>query len=356
MFNLDSAISEWRRKMISAGIKCPDVLDELESHLREDVEQRMRSGAMAKQAFREAVERVGAADNLNREFAKVRRPGARLSRNTLRAVWITTAVFVFAIETWTLLIYDITIPERIFGIVMVTLVAGFIGALPDLNRFLWRGVSGCAPRKAFAAVCNGAIAIWFGLLWLDLLHINILSMGIVASTVCWGVVAAAAMTIMVFVFGAEEEALDLWAPAAWRSLELAEGEAARFHHDFIGTEHVLLGLLGDENGKVRKVLEKLNVRCEVVRAEVEKIVGAGPQSRRKRTAAYTPRAHKAFQLAIREARAARAIHAEPEHVLLGLLDEGGGVAALVLNRLGVDAEKAREQIRKHAAGGTNDHE
>jgi ATP-dependent Clp protease ATP-binding subunit ClpC len=187
------------------------------------------------------------------------------------------------------------------------------------------------------------------------LHVDILPMGIVASTGCWGLVAAGAMTIMAFVFGAEQEALDLWAPAAWQSFELAGAEAARFHHDFIGTEHVLLGLLGEENGKVGKVLENLGVRRENVRAEIEKIVGVGPQSHTDRPARYTPRAKKAFQFAIREAKAARAVRAEPEHVLLGLLDGCGGVAALVLKQLGVDADKVREQIRKQAEG-TDHHE
>jgi hypothetical protein len=356
MFNLDRAIGEWRRKMISAGIKASDVLDELESHLLEDVEKRMRAGVTAERAFREAVERVGAAENLNREFAKVRRPASRFRHNSVRAVFLATGAFVLVVETWTLMIYDVTMPERIFGIGMVALIAGFIGALPDLNRFLLRGVRGAAPRKTIAVVCNCATLIWFCLLWLDLLHINTLSMGIVASAVCWGLVVAEVMTVMVFVFGAEEEALDLWAPAAWRSFELAGAEAARFHHGFIGTEHVLLGLLGDENGKVRRVLENLGVRRETVRAEIEKIVGLGPQSHTNPPATYTPRAKKAFQFAIREAKAARVNRVEPEHVLLGLLDGCGGVAALVLNRMGVHVNKVREQIRKHTDEGATAHE
>jgi ATP-dependent Clp protease ATP-binding subunit ClpC len=119
---------------------------------------------------------------------------------------------------------------------------------------------------------------------------------------------------------------------------------------------VLLGLLGEQSGKVRRILETLGVHRESVRAEIEKSVGASPESHTSRPAVYTPRAQKAFQLAIREARIAHAIHAEPEHLLLGLLDEGDGLAAKVLNRLGVNAAKAREQIRKQTANGTDDHE
>lgn len=341
--------------MMAAGIKSPDVLDELESHLREDVERQEWAGVTAEQAFREAVQRVGAAENLNREFAKVRGSGSQIRHNTMRAVWITTAAFVFAILTWTLLIYDIMLPERVFGIALVTLIAGFIGALPDLNRLQLRGVRGWALRKAIAAACTYAVLAWMCLLWLSLLHIDILPMGIVAGTICWGFVAALSMTLMAFVFGVEQEARDLWDPAAWRSLELAGAEAARFHHDFIGTEHVLLGLLGDENGKVRKVLENCGVRREAVRAEIEKWVGTGPKMYANRPPAYTPRAKKAFEFAIREAKAARANRAEPEHVLLGLLGGCGGVAAEILTRMGVDAKKVREQIRKQIEG-VNDHE
>src|SRR6185437_8291777 len=115
MFNLERSIAEWRREMISAGIKSRDVLDELESHVREDVEQRMRAGATVDRAFREAVQRVGAAENLNREFAKVRRD-PRLSHRAMRALCLVVATFVFVVETWTLLMYDISVRGRIFGV------------------------------------------------------------------------------------------------------------------------------------------------------------------------------------------------------------------------------------------------
>jgi Clp amino terminal domain, pathogenicity island component len=345
MFNLDHAITEWRRKMISAGIKSSAVLDELENHLREDVEQQMRSGTAGEQAFRAAVQRVGAAENLNREFAKVSCPAARLSHNTLRACCFVVAAFVFAVETWTLLIYDVTIPERVFGLGMVALIARFIGALPDLNRLLWPGLRGWALRKTITTVCNCIAVGWVGLLFLSLGHIDPLRLGIVASTVCWGLIAAATMTVVVFICGTEPEALNLWTPAVWQSFELAGAEAIRFHHDFIGTEHVLLGLMGEENGTVPKILENLGVRRDTVRAEIEKIIATGPQSSTTRPVVYTPRAKKSFQIAIREAKAARAVRAETEHILLGLVCEGGGFAAQVLKKLGVNATKVREQLR-----------
>ena len=347
MFNLDLAIAEWRRKMISAGIKSRDVLDELESHLREDVEQQMRSGRTAEEAFRTAVQHVGAAENLIHEFAKVTRPAARLSHNTLRACCLATAAFVFAVETWTLLIYDITISGRIFGIGVVALIACMIGALPDLRLRLWPGVRGWARWRAINVLCSYAVLGWLCLLFLGSAHIDVLSLATVTNVVCWGLVALASMTIFVFACGTDPEAWNLWTPAVQRSFELAGAEAARFHHDFIGTEHVLLGLMGEENGTVPKILENFGVRRETVRAEIEKIVGTGPQSQTNRPAVYTPRARRAFQLAIEEAKAARAIHAETEHVLLGLLREGGGVAAKVLEQLGVNAAKVREQLHSN---------
>src|SRR4051812_39162702 len=122
MFNLEPSIAEWRRQMAAAGIKSPTVLDELESHLREDVEHRMHSGASAETAFEHAVARIGAGGLLNGEFAKVRRSGARFNEHPVRIACLAVAAFVFAVETWTLLIYDVPILQRIFGIGLVALI------------------------------------------------------------------------------------------------------------------------------------------------------------------------------------------------------------------------------------------
>src|SRR6185312_2110228 len=175
MFKLDEAISEWRRQMSAAGIMSSDVLDELESHLREDVEHRMRSGATVERAFREALQRVGAAENLNVEFAKVRRPDARLSHNTMRICCLAVAAYVFVVETWTLLAFDISMRGRIFGIGVVAMIAGFIGFLPELKRLLWPGVRGRAAAKAIYTVCSYVSVAWVCLLFLGEGYIGILS-------------------------------------------------------------------------------------------------------------------------------------------------------------------------------------
>jgi ATP-dependent Clp protease ATP-binding subunit ClpC len=158
---------------------------------------------------------------------------------------------------------------------------------------------------------------------------------------------AAAATAVVLAHGTDPEVVNPWTPAVWQSFELASAEAVRFRHDFIGTEHVLLGLMSEENGRVSRILKNFGVQRETVRAEIEKIVGTGPQSRAAHPPAYTPRAQKAFQIAIREAKAARAIRAETEHVLIGLLCQGGGVAAIVLEKFGVNAAKVREQLQSN---------
>jgi Clp amino terminal domain, pathogenicity island component len=234
MFNLEQAIAEWRRQMMAAGITGPESLDELEGHLRDDIEQRMRSGSSELDAFESAVQQIGQPTALESEFAKVRATKwPRLQR------------------------------------------------LKDaLLRFL--GVPLLSPN-AFTA---GALEI----------------------------------------------------------LELGGKEALGFHHDFIGTEHVLLGLLESKTGIVPVVLEKLGVDHKTVRSEIEKIVAIGPALRTGHLLPYTPRVKKALALAGKEARALKQTHIGAEHIFLGLLLEGGGVAALVLKSLGVNIRTAREQI------------
>jgi ClpA/ClpB-like protein len=346
MFNLDHAIADWRRKMTAAGIKSRDVLDELESHLRDDVEQQMRSGIGAERSFQEAVQRVGTAKNLNQEFAKVRRPGGRFSRRMLRSWCLAAAAFVFVVETWTLMISETTTAERILGMVIVSVIACYVGAVVDLNRLLGPGVRGWKFRHAIATVCNYGVVAWVCLLLLSLVLPIPLPSEIVFGILWWSLAGAAAMTVLILACDTDPEMLDLWSPGAWKSFELAENEAVHFHHDFIGTEHVLLGLLGEENGSVSAVLRKMGVRCETIRTEIEKIVGVGPQLQNDREPVCTPRAKKALQIAVQEAEAAGRNRVEPEHIFLGLLREGGGVAAKVLNGLGVNTATARAEMIK----------
>jgi hypothetical protein len=234
MFNLDQSIAEWRRQMMAGGIKTAEALDELENHLREDVEQQMRAGMDAEAAFEGAIQRIGQAGALSREFAKV---GKTRQRRNLKNILL-----------------------RLLGVPM---------AFSD----------------------------------------------------------------------------DLTASAR-ETLELGRMEALVFHHDFIGTEHVLLGLLNTETDIVPQVLKRMGISRELVRAEIGRIIGPGLQGGSAHALPYTPRVKKSLALASKEARGLKRHQIGAEHIFLGLLLEGGGVAALVLKGLGVSPDHARREILK----------
>src|SRR6185436_10867813 len=114
-------------------------------------------------------------------------------------------------------------------------------------------------------------------------------------------------------------------PTARESLELAREEASRFNHDFIGTEHVLLGLLQLEHDAVGNALKKMGVDQDAVRSEIKKLIGMGSARPAAASIPYTPRAQKAFRLAVEEAKALKHLQVRPVHLFLGLLREGSGV-------------------------------
>jgi Clp amino terminal domain, pathogenicity island component len=348
MFNLDQAIIEWRQQMAAGGIKSREVLAELESHLRDDVEQQMRDGVAADQAFRDAVQRIGAAEIVRGEFAKVSAPPAPFSMKLLRVCCAGMAVFIVLVETWTLLLFEMTPAERILGMMFVWLLAGYVGALPYLNRRLFPGVRGVALRNVLGAVCNYGGVLWISLALLSALNVIRLPDGLLFNLVGWSLLGAGTATVFVLAFGTDWDRLGLWSPAVMQCFEVASEEAIRFHHDFVGTEHVLLGLLDSDAGIVSKALGKMGVSRETVRAEIEKIVGSGPQlqSSTGHAPVCTPRANKALRLAMKEARILRRERVEAEHIFLGLLLEGSGVAARVLQGLGVSPDDARREILK----------
>jgi hypothetical protein len=239
MFNLEKEIGKWRQQMLAAGIAL-ELLNELESHVRDDVDIRVKAGEGLEQAFALSVQSMGQPSALQSEFAKNLQTLSLLKR--LKA----------AIARW----------------------LGFPVPI----------------SKSFTAGARSA-------------------------------------------------------------LELGAMEARGFDHDFIGTEHVLLGLLQTETGVVPNVLRRLGVDARRVRSEIEKIVGCGPSGHMVSTLPYTPRARKALELARREASNQSVVGAE--HIFLGLLREGSGVAAVVLKALGVDVRAARDEI--HRELGTGNH-
>jgi ClpA/ClpB-like protein len=233
MFNLDQAISKWRAQMLAAGVKALDVLDELEGHLREDIEEQIQSGSTAEQAFEMAVRRIGNPGVIFSEFAKV--SGGK----------------------WALL-----------------------GKLKAV--FLWPSVP----------------------------------------------------------------SLSTFTPSARQTLDLARIVAPRLHHNFIGTEHVLLGMLALEDGVLTNLLKRIGLDRDDLRNHVENRIGDFPTSTTPSHLPYTPRVKKALSLAAREAKACHSQTVGPEHIFLGLLLEGDGIAGRVLKNLGVTAETTRAQIPK----------
>src|SRR3954464_4133399 len=143
-----------------------------------------------------------------------------------------------------------------------------------------------------------------------------------------------------------EEAMNNFTPRAQQVLALARKEADRFNHNFVGTEHLLLGLIKLGQGVAVNVLQKIGLDLETVRMEVEKLVGTGPDQKMIGNIPYTPRVKKVLSLASKEAKALNHTYVGTEHILLGLLREGDGVAARVLKNMDVDIEQTRQEILK----------
>src|SRR5580658_8535726 len=143
-----------------------------------------------------------------------------------------------------------------------------------------------------------------------------------------------------------EESMQNFTPRAQQVLALARKEADRFNHNFVGTEHLLLGLIKLGQGVAVNVLQKLGLDLETVRMEVEKQVGTGPDQKMIGNIPYTPRVKKVLALASKEAKNLNHTYVGTEHILLGLLREGDGVAARVLKNLDVDIEQTRQEILK----------
>jgi len=140
------------------------------------------------------------------------------------------------------------------------------------------------------------------------------------------------------------EPMNNFTPRAQQVLALARKEADRFHHNYVGTEHLLLGLINLGQGVAVNVLQKMGLDLQTVRAAVEKQVGTGPESKPSGNIPYTPRVKKVLALAGKEAKALNHSYVGTEHILLGLLREGEGVAARVLKSLEVDIERCRNEI------------
>jgi ATP-dependent Clp protease ATP-binding subunit ClpA len=147
------------------------------------------------------------------------------------------------------------------------------------------------------------------------------------------------------------EVFERFTDRARRVVVLAQEEARMLNHNYIGTEHLLLGLVHEGEGVAAKALEALGISVEAVRQQVEEIIGHGQQAPAGHIP-FTPRAKKVMELARRETNDLGDAHIGTEHLLLGLIREGEGVAAQVLVKLGADLPRVRQEVVQLLGGQT----
>ena len=134
---------------------------------------------------------------------------------------------------------------------------------------------------------------------------------------------------------------------ARKVMALANEQVQRFNHEYIGTEHILLGLVAEGSGRGATVLKDLGVDLAGMLGEVKELVKAGPDAVTKRKVPETPRARNVIKYALEEARTGGQKHIGTEHILVGLLREADGVAAQVLKNLGVTLEDVRLRLQNN---------
>ena len=147
----------------------------------------------------------------------------------------------------------------------------------------------------------------------------------------------------------EDSVFERFTDRARRVVVLAQEEARLLNHNYIGTEHILLGLIHEGEGDAAKALESLGISLEAVRSQVEEIIGQGGSSPSGHIP-FTPRAKKVLELSLREALQLGHNYIGTEHILLGLIREGEGVAAQVLVKLGADLSRVRQQVIQLLSG------
>ena len=352
MFQLERAISDWRKKLAAQGIASRPILDELESHLREDVETQIRSGANIEEAFRAAVQRIGEGPILKTEFAKLRAKGQSRLPRIFRIACFVSGPFMLVTSAWALLDFEGATAAKFFSLSFISCLACYVVSLPFWYRFLpnpyRRGI--CITLKITSLVMS-SIPVFALLDALGVLH---LPGGTVAAMLVWSLLAAYGLTIFAYV------CLDLERGFGWglfdcppaekftelaqRAIDLGHDEAAGLRHDFVGTEHLLLGIVASESGLLMDLFRKWDLDSNAIRAGIDKLIGPGCAHKSARDLPYTPRAKKALSLAIQEAREMGHPLISPEHILLGLLLETEGVAGLVLRNLGLNPQRARRDI------------
>jgi hypothetical protein len=147
-------------------------------------------------------------------------------------------------------------------------------------------------------------------------------------------------------FKSSDPDLSAFSPSALETLKLARAEAPRLHHDYAGTEHLLLGI----SAQIPGLFNRLGINRDTIRAEIQKLVGIGPSHISPQEIPLTPRAKHALRLADEEAKKLGHSTTTPEHVFLGLLREPSGVASHLLKNLGVKIDSARKEVLQQMRG------
>jgi hypothetical protein len=378
MFNLERAIANWRRRMAAGGIKAVEVLDELESHLRDEIERQMQTGSSEEEAYHQAVSRIGDVKLLKAEFAKARL-ARRRSRKGWYAFYFGSIVFMVLINSWTLAEYDISRLGRLFGFSAVWVTGLYLACLPHWLQSL-APVRSAQFLKVLKVATN---LLWVWPLWAlaTTTHAVHVELGISIETALWCLYGAVCLSALAWGLSqggkrggsegpappfqsqptpippTEPSPPDLGTslppgqtsgPVVREVLRAAREEAARLGHDFVGTEHVLLAVLRLAEGAFGQFLRRLNLDSQTVRLEVERAVWRLPMQAAAEEAAFTPRACTALKLASREARKSNRSGISAEHIFLGLLLERSGIAGQVLRKLGVKSKSTRAEISSQA--------
>ena len=357
MFNVEEEIKGWRRQLRASGIQSSEILDELESHLRDQIEEHMQSGKSAETAFKLALAQMGHSIPLGEEFSKLGVTGPQRRPKYLLLFSLSASGLILLSTTWMALEQGLTSVGETLALFATFALAAYLALLPFWYRKLpslrRRGV-----QKAIG-VATLLLQLWIALALLDAIGVLPVHISNASAMFFWACVPAVFATLLaynLYKFGgpSETEKLPPWAPGLKATLELAQAEARGLNHDFIGTEHLLLALLQSGHPVVERVMNRFGLDDAMVRAEVEKIVAKFPKQMSSLNLPFTPRAEAVLKLAKREGAQMKSAAIGSEHLFLGLLLEPDGVAGLVLRGLGVDFQRARLEILKRS--GPDDHE
>jgi hypothetical protein len=352
MFDLEKAIAKWRKELTRSGLASPEVFEELESHLRDEVESQLCAGLDPARAFENAVMKMGQAGSIKREFSKLGGDSGIGLRKLLALFCSLAAPLMLALVAWSIWDDEADRSGRIIGLLVVSMISCYVAALPFIYRYF---PDPSKPRvRIFLKISNVLFCGWTILELLGGLGIVHAHFRNYFSMVGWALYTAYACTVLAYACRGSTlpgiaqaisgPSTDRFTELAQSALEMARQEAFRLNHGFIGTEHLLLGILGSQSGLLMDILRRHSVAHETIRAMIESQIPKGPPFSDTRKIQFTPRAKRALAFAEAQAYSLRHTHIHAEHIFLGLLLEDEGVAGIVLRNLKFNFKTVRAQI------------